>query len=71
MDMSAILKHSSQPQHNQLSPIAGPQHNSNIVIPKIPGMANGSIERINKGINESISNKGGHKEIKLIQAYQH
>jgi hypothetical protein len=29
---------------------------------------NNSIEKINKGINESI--KGSNKEIQLIQAYQ-
>lgn len=39
------------------------------VSPKAIFGANISIEKINKGIVESI-NKGNHKELQLIQAYQ-
>lgn len=34
-----------------------------------PISLNISIEKINKGIVESINNKGSNKEIQLIQAY--
>ncbi len=42
-----------------------PKGNNGVVIPSI----NNSIEKINKGINDSIS-KGSIKEFQLIQAYQ-
>ena len=63
MDISSVFKgNNNSNTQNQMPSI------TTISSPKAAISLNNSIERINKGINDSI-NKNNHKEIQLIQAY--